>query len=152
MADEFVEKFNALAVFFGDDWTPVLEQCRTILLGGIEENFLAAASSSMQHWPPRKDPGPKHPLLIETGDLYRAAIGEGGAASVDRIEDGRSIILGVNKDGGGGSIAGAGRHQDGDPPPGILPRPFMGISQENMDKCDGVLIDYVFEQFDEVFS
>jgi hypothetical protein len=93
-------------------------------------------------WPPRKDPGDGHPLLIETGALQAAATGK-HAASVHRIVDRTELQLGVDPGASNeGGIPWAVTHQEGNPAVNIAQREFAGISDETADKCAEIVADH----------
>ena len=143
--DEFVNEFSReLPSTFGADQSAALKECKPILLKGVADNFSDSKSSSGQGWPARKDPGPQHPLLIESGDLRDSAIGMGGD-SVER-GDATSIELGVKKGPKGSSTAGINRHQFGGG--GILARPYMGISDSTADACADVIADFALKELE----
>ncbi len=140
-AAEFAVEMELLGKTFADPIDPALEACAEVIHAGIEENFQQSQQSTGQAWPPRKDPKPQHPLLILSGALQAAATGV-GAGSVNRIDSG-VLLIGVDKLGGGGGIPGAQRHQEGDSPPGILARPYLGMSEETLEECARIGADFV---------
>ncbi len=135
----------AASMASGLDVSEAFERCADLLQEGFAENFRAAASSEGEAWPARKDPGPQHPLLILTGTLAAAAT-HGNVREVNPA----SVTSGVAV-GDSGSLAGARRHQLGDQEAigrkGILPRPYIGASEEVVDACVEVLADAAVEVF-----
>ena len=138
-AEEFAAECERSAAD-GPDLRPALTVCRDIILDGIADNFLRQQSSEGVKWPARKANSLRcgfHPLLQLSGALKGAADGP-GEGHIERFED-DSITVGVEQVPGIGSLMGARRHQWGDEDvmgrPGILARPFVGISDEVADKC-----------------
>lgn len=146
-AREFAKEFSGMAESFGDDQADALRECTGVVRAGIAENFQQSRSSSGQSWPARKDPAAgNHPLLIKDGKLLAAATGK-GAGSVARVVDQQTLEVGVDPDAGtAGSVKGARRHQYGDTPPGILARPFIGVSDSAADKCAEVVADHALRE------
>ncbi|MBE3132848.1 MAG: hypothetical protein IMZ55_05200 [Acidobacteria bacterium] len=149
--DAFLARLEGLGRELGEDQTPALERCAPIILEGIQANFSGARSSAGAPWPPRKDPKPQHPLLILEGHLLAAAVGR-SAAGVNRIENGKELVLGVHLGASGTSLGGARRQQRGDSPPGILPRPYLGFSEEVLDGCCGIVLEETVKQLMEALS
>ncbi len=85
---------------------PVLDEVR----GGIQDNFDSQSGPGGETWPARKVSGDGHPLLQDTRALIQAATG--GTGNVTNVTA-RELSTGVDKDGGGGGIPGAGAHQHG---------------------------------------
>lgn len=137
-AEEFAAEFNELAATFGQqDWTEALEQCAPLLLEGVEKNFDTSSTSSGDAWPARKDPGPKHPLLILEGDLKVAAT----YGNINRVVGGDTLEVGVSKE----TIPYAGVHQFGSPSQNIAQREYLGISEDVADACTEVIAGYALE-------
>ena len=105
--------------------------CLDILTGNIRENFANQASPFGQPWPARKVEGDGHPLLIQSGALFEAAVGE-HRGSVTRVSK-DTLEHGVDTSVDEGGIAGAGQHQFGGK--FIPPRPYLGMSEESQEKC-----------------
>jgi phage gpG-like protein len=61
----------------------------------IGQNFAAEAAPHGAGWPPRKEEGDGHPLLIESGELFQAATSDFGSGSVNMIGD-REASTGVD--------------------------------------------------------
>lgn len=139
--DEFTRDFATIARRFEqeEDFSDVLEQCADDILDGIEDNFRRAQTSEGERWPPRKDPGPTHPLLILTGALMLAAT----RGNIRRITK-DTLELGVSKD----TIVYAGVHQFGWPEKNIAARPYLGCSLEVMRACQERLADRALAVFD----
>ncbi len=140
-AEEFAEEFEQLAETFGDDMTDALIECKSPISEGIEDNFRKSQTSEGQAWPPRKDPGPTHPLLILTGTLMLSAT----LGGVQRIEDGSILVYGTSTD----ILAYARRQQLGDttwPAKGIAPRPYVGISDTTLDECAEIVADHALAE------
>lgn len=142
---EFAERLQRLETE-GVNLTDAMEECEPILLAGVDGNFDRRGDASGQPWPARKDPGPRHPLLELTGALRRAATGGDGVAS--EIAD-DSLTLRLRQGPSGTSRAGIRRHEFGDAAvmgrPGILPRPYFGVSEETADDVADVIADAVAE-------
>lgn len=123
-----------------------LADVRELVLESFAENFAESSSASGAAWPPRK-PRPDddgHPLLIETGALRAAAIGE-GPGHVTRL-DKREIEVGVDPSVKLGGIPGAKAHQFGYPDNNLPARPFHDPREEHLTKCDEILADYLLER------
>jgi len=135
----------AAAMASGLDVSEAMERCADLLQEGFAENFRASASSEGTAWPARKDPGPQHPLLILTGTLAAAAT-HGSVREVNPSSVTSGVAVGAK-----GSLAGARRLQLGDQVAlgreGILPRPYIGASEEVLDACVEVLADAAVEVF-----
>ena len=138
------EQFNADMATVADKITALvpeaLRDCEPLVSGAIMENFLGSKSPDGTTWPPRKNPGDGHPLLIETGALMLAATTPGTAGHVSRVE-GDSLVVGVDKDGGIGGIPGAGVHNYGFAERNVPQREFMGIDEDTADACGEVIAD-----------
>ena len=145
--EEFARDMGQIATAMGAglDMSMAGERCADLLQEGFAENFRAGASSEGEAWPARKDPGPQHPLLILSGVLAAAAT-HGNVREIGPS----SVTSGVAV-GDSGSLAGARRQQLGDQVAigreGILPRPFIGASEEVLDACVDVLADAAVEVF-----
>jgi phage gpG-like protein len=133
----------------GVNLTDAMGECRDILLAGVEQLFDRRSDASGQPWPARKNPRPRHPLLELTGSLRRAVAGPNadGLDDPDITEDG--LTLRVRQGPSGTSRAGIRRHEFGDAVamgrPGILPRPYFGVSDDTADDVADVIADAVAE-------
>ena len=132
-AEEFARDFEAIADTIGEDFTDALTACKEPIAENITRNFASSQTAGGSAWPPRKDPGPTHPLLILSGDLKVAAT----YGDVDRIEGGNVLVFGVSL----GTIPYAAVHQYGWPERNIAQREFMGISQVTVDQCAEIVLD-----------
>lgn len=122
--------------------TEALRQAHPVVMEGIHANFDLASSPDGDPWPLRKDDKP-HPLLIETGALLAAATG--GTGSVHELSS-RSLIVGVDKDGGPDSLHGAAVHQFGFPDKNIPQREYLGLNDEHLDKVGEIIADVMLER------
>lgn len=142
---EFAERLQRLETE-GVDLTDAMEACEPILLEGVDENFDTRSDGSGKPWPARKDPGPRHPLLELTGSLRRAATDRNGVDS-EIAED--TLTLTMQQGPSGTSRAGIRRHEFGDAAvmgrPGILPRPYFGVSEETADDMADIIAEAVAE-------
>lgn len=138
-AEEFVADMEALAVSFGQDVQEPLELCIDIIGAGIQSNFENSRTAGGVPWPPRKDPGPKHPLLILTTALSTAAV----FGNVQRIE-GNTLFYGVSAD----AIPYARTHQEGDKSRNIAQREYLGFSEVTINNCCEVFADFALGEFD----
>lgn len=143
-AGAFAQRMGRLATS-GVDVQPILEAGRPIIAQGTREVFEGAHTPDGQAWPARKDPGDGHPLLIETGALLDAAAGE-GPGHVDRIENGNTLVVGVDKGVDLGGIPGAAVHNWGFPPRNIAQREWAGFSEETQDKLTEQAADMIAAQ------
>ncbi|KKN80767.1 hypothetical protein LCGC14_0325730 [marine sediment metagenome] len=159
--EEFQGKVERIAASFGEENTEALERCDVVLQAGIEDNFRQSRTARGEAWPLRKDPKPTHPLLIMDGDLLVAAI-----YSVGTVSDGKVLTKIMPEGPTGTSRAGIRRHEFGDATrrqnlsaalriyagdkevgsPGILARPYFGVSEESADKCAEIVADALIEQ------
>ncbi len=152
--EEFEQRLQRLPSLFPGDQTAALEECDAAILYGVEENFAASQTAQHRNWPQRKAKGGIHPLLLDTGDLYRAAVRSGEAART--ITDGRKLERRVPPGASGTSVAGARRHEFGDEvilgKPGILARPYFGVSSSTADTCASTVADHLVETVMEAFA
>ncbi len=153
--EEFERRLERLPMLFPGDQSEALEDCDAMLMYGVEENFLNMQTSAGRSWPQRKDPRAHHPLLQDTGDLYRAAAGRDSSGSQRTIADNvltRRMVKGTP----GTSRAGIRRHEFGDEEvlgrEGILARPYYGVSKSTADKCADVVADRLVEAVMEAFA
>ena len=140
--EEFLADLDTLSANFGEELHDPLMDCQTVILVGIAENFAGSHSSTGFRWPPRKD-NKKHPLLILTGELEAAATG--GDGSISRVEEGTSLIVGVDTGGGQSGRPWAELHQEGGTK--MPARSFLGFSDEVQDACEDVLVEWAIEEF-----
>jgi phage gpG-like protein len=140
--DDFIGDLEQMGDHFGTDLSDPLQDCRTIILVGIKENFAGSKSSTGFPWPKRKDNKP-HPLLILTGELEEAATGGNGA--INRVIDGITLDVGVDASSGQSGRPWAELHQEG----GVKcpARSFMGFSEEVLVGCEDVLTEYAITEF-----
>jgi phage gpG-like protein len=143
-ADQFIVEMQSAPEHIQDRIDGVLNDMTPLVYSDIEDNFLGAKTPDGNSWPARKDPKPTHPLLILSGQLAEAATTPNAPGSVCEVANGE-LKIGVNKDGGGGGIAGAARHNYGDASPGILQREFLGLTEETALQCDEIFIDQAIE-------
>ena len=109
---------------------------------GIRKNFDMARGPDGRAWPPRKNPGDGHPLLIDTGALVKSVTkrGPGGILKVRN----RSVLIGtdgVNSDGG---IRAAAIHNRGGS--NMPQREFMGLDDETLDEIGETIADFFMEK------
>ena len=134
--EDFTHECQTLGSDMTDNLTPCLEACaETEILGQIRDNFQTSQQADGQAWPPRKDPRPKHPLLILSGDLKTAATG--GVRTVDKY----TVEAGVM-----GAIPYAGVQQHGWPERNISARPYMNVNGDTADAIQERIADYIIEQ------
>jgi phage gpG-like protein len=119
---------------------PVLEEIR----GGIRDNFASQSGPAGEAWPARKVKGDGHALLQDTGALMRAATGTGPGKVLDVTP--RTLSTGVDKSEQLGGIPGAGVHQFGYR--NIPARPYLGASEERLDKVEELIADRGLEMID----
>lgn len=131
-AEDFAAECEKLAASFGQDMTPVLDAARPIILADVGQSFGSAVGPTGESWPERKDPSGNWPLLCDTGDLKAAATGR-GAGKVDRVVEGNTLELGVDKSVDLGGIPGAAVHNFGYPPRNISQREWAGVQERTVD-------------------
>ncbi len=145
MVEEFNQRMRQIAANFGEENTEALESCDLVLEEGIRQNFDESETARGEPWPLRKDPKPKHPLLILEGDLKVAAMYTRG-----KIADGKTLTRQLQQGPTGTSRAGIRRHEFGDEEvlgkEGILARPYFGVSSESADQCAETVADHLVEQ------
>jgi len=129
-AEQFAERCGRDAA--GINLRPALDLCKTLVLDGIDDNFLRRQTADGHAWPRRKDRKP-HPLLEKTGTLRAAATGQ-GQGKIERMLEGNAIEVGVEKV-PGTSLMGALAHQFGYPPGNIPQRQYLGISRFTLSEC-----------------
>jgi phage gpG-like protein len=122
--------------------TDVLREAHPVVMQGIQRNFDVARSPDGETWPVRKDNKP-HPLLIESGALLAAAAG--GAGSVNELSA-RSLVVGVDKDGGAQSLQGAAVHQYGYPEGHVPQREYLGLDEDHLDQVGEIIADGMLER------
>ena len=135
--DEFVADFQRRLDRLDADLTEPLEDCAEVILEGVADNFRRSQTAGGEPWPSRKDPGPKHPLLILSGDLMTAAM----YGNIHRIA-GDTLELGVSH----GAIPYAATHQEGDLGRNIKQREYMAVSDPTVDRCCDIVADHMVEQ------
>ena len=125
----------------GYDWNPVLGgDVRKEALQAVRDNFNSSASPDNRSWPPRKNVGDGHPLLIDTGRLMQAATG-GGPGHVTRVQDGE-LTVGVD----GSKVKYAGVHNRGGRR--MPKREFMGARPPKLKQIGEIIADAGLEAFE----
>lgn len=124
------------------DFTPALEACIPIVAESVGDNFARQATAAGKAWPPRKDKKPKHPLLILSGKLIRAAVGEGGSATghIQEVSS-HELNFGVSV----AEVPYAATHQYGDHSRNIAQREYLAISKEAEERCHEIVEERVYE-------
>lgn len=98
---------------------------------GIAANFKAASNPDGQAWAPRKDKL-SHPLLIKSGELLSEAGGKAGYTIVEP----NLLVKGTELEYAGFQNSGTSK---------MPAREFMGLSEEYLQKVEGVVADGVLE-------
>lgn len=114
-----------------------LETCVPKLEEAFTDNFARQASATGGAWPPRKDPRPKHPLLILTSALIQS-VGTNAKGHVERVGP-TTLELGTD-------LVYAATHQYGDRSRNIAARPFLDVADHVLDSCEAVIADH-FEDY-----
>lgn len=110
-----------------------LEECRFLINQNIEQNFWRACDPDGSPWPPRKELGDGHPLLIDTMTLILAATGQ-GPGSIQVVTD-RSLTMTIDL-----SVVPYARAQDKGFPPNNLPaRNYFGASAATQRRCRSII-------------
>ncbi len=123
---------------------PVFAQMLPIIRQFTEERFDTATSPDGAAWPVRKffpgDDG--HPLLVDTGALAAAAIGQGTGA-MEQLSR-RELMVGID----GSVIEYAAAQNYGYPPNNLPQREFFGIDEDDevVDQLEELLSDYVYTE------
>jgi len=114
------------------------EKCAPIVEEGITTNFATSSTPDGTPWPPRKDPKPKHPLLILSGKMLGAAgVGAGHVLTIDE----QSLAWGIDL-----NVVKYARAQDrGNPKRNLPARHFMGISEQFKDRCEATFGSATFD-------
>lgn len=121
------------------DLGDVLSVATSEVRGAIGLNFADSSTPSGNAWPPRKDPRPNHPLLIKSGALLRAALGEGAGGSTRT--GARDVELVIDKSVKEGGIPGAAVHNFGYPARNIAQREFFAPKDAVQDSIDETVMD-----------
>ena len=138
--ERFVNDLERLASLATDaDLGPVLREVELDVRGGIGLNFADSASPSGQAWPARKDPRPNHPLLIKSGALLKAALGEGAGGKTRT--GARDVELVIDKSVDEGGIPGAAVHNFGYPAKNIAQREFFAPKESVLPSIDETVMD-----------
>lgn len=113
-----------------------------ILTAGFADNF-ARASGPDGAWPPRKEIGDGHPLMIDPRDEYDllGATQPGGPGNVLEVGP-RVLQIGVSKDGG---HPGAAVHNFGFPDRNIPQREYLYATGETLDRMAESFADGVYQ-------
>lgn len=114
-----------------------------LALEGIKDNFDNQRAADGAAWPPRKEAGDGHPLLILTTLLIQSAVGNAPGA-LTYIED-RSLAFGVDAD----VVPYAWVHEAGWEEKNIPARPYMTVPEANLDNFGEALADHLLG---ELFS
>lgn len=140
-ADEIVEQFyGATAELLALSCSPVFAEMLPIVRQSIRDRFDTATTPDGVPWPPRK-PSPfddGHPLLIDTGALFAAALGWGTGA-IEQLAN-RELMVGID----GSVIEYAAVHNEVDD--NTFDREYFAPDEQAIDECEELLADYVLEQ------
>jgi phage gpG-like protein len=141
--EEFGEFLNGVVDQFNTAPFPeAMEAVTPLVLQKVRDNFNSSATPDGQNWPERKprkgDDG--HPLLIESGDMMQAAVGQGQGHL--HLNAGRGLILGVD----GQVIPYAAAQNFGYPPNNLPSREYYGINEETELACVDPIRDAVTEK------
>lgn len=117
------------------------------------QNFEDAATATGQAWPPRKNPGDGHPLLIDTERMVASVLGD----AVGLVAGGTAEGLGehVEEIGPREAMTGtrnpyAGTHDAGAPNRNIPPRPFAHINEATADKIAEIMAEHLDEKIGDL--
>lgn len=121
-------------------YTRAMELAAPIVNQSVRDNFNSSASPDGVNWPPRKNPGDGHPLLIETGALLQAAT-DGGPGHIERFEP-----FGLQKGVQSSEIPYAAVHNEGGITKPIPQREFMGLHDRGQDEVADLLADFVMQE------
>lgn len=140
-AEEFSEQmFGVAAELLGVSCAPVFAAMLPVIRQGIELRFETATTPDLNPWPARK-PNPKddgHPLLIDTGALIAAAIGQGTGA-IEQVSS-RELVVGID----GQVIEYANVHNEGYEQ--IPQREYFGLDDQTIDQCEELIADYIMQK------
>ena len=106
-----------------------------------QDSFNSQASPMGDDWPDRKFEGDGHPLLTKSGDLKQAAVGQ-GPGNISRATD-DTLEYGVDAN----RLPQAG-HDLGFPARNIVPRRYLGLSEQSQDQVAELIADDAQEVFD----
>jgi len=131
----FVEQFasaldNSAQRIEAGQFSHAISECVPKLEEAFTDNFARQATADGVAWPPRKDPRPKHPLLILTSKLVQS-VGTQAAGHVERVSD-LGLEIGTN-------LAYAAVHQFGYK--GIPARPFLEAGEASLDACEQIIAE-----------
>lgn len=121
-----------------------LAVCEQVTRQAIRDNFNSQASPDNVDWPPRKNPGDGHPLLIDTGAMMQAATGGGPGGDSRQFQDTGEHVLELSID--GSTIPYAATHNYGDPRRNMPQREFFGMHEAAIDEAEQVIADFVMTQ------
>ena len=121
---------------------PVFAQMLPLIRQETEERFDTETSPEGVPWKPRKIIGDGHPLLVETGAMAAAAIGQGTGA-IEQLQN-RELMVGID----GSVIEYAAAQNYGYPKNNLPQREYFGIDEDGelADQLEEMLTDYVYTE------
>lgn len=141
--EAFIKELEALADYLENgSFEEPLRECYPIVQADIQDHFDAREGPD-SIWPPHAESTIRrygvHPLLILSGQLVAAAIGEGTGHFVEYSE--REMRYGVSKE----IIVYAG-HDHGFPDRNIPQREYMWISDTAREQCYGIINQWIADK------
>lgn len=122
-----------------------LKECAQEIRQGFGENFATKTDASGSAWPPRKDPGDGHPLMIDTGALLLAATSPGSGDHVENIAD-NTLMIGVTREIQG--IPKAAALNFGFEKNNLPARQFIYARGDRLDNCAELIADAGLKVFE----
>ena len=137
--DQFTQEVLAYPTYLRTgDFSDALLKCAPIITEAFGDNFAKQETAGGEAWPERKDPIPKHPLLILTSKLIQAAVG-GGPGHVERVWS-HEINVGVDC----GTVPYAAVHEYGWPERNIPSREYLGVDDNHLEQCRETIEEGVY--------
>jgi phage gpG-like protein len=148
--NEFVPDIKRLTPALESKVPEMMAELEPTVLEGVFENFVRESSPDGIAWPPRKERGDGHPLLVEiategSGSLLAAATSREAQGHIGRVE-GNALLVGVDKQGGIGGIPGAAVHNYGFVERNIPQREYLGLTEDYIDLCMNIVADEMVDR------
>jgi len=120
------------------DCTPFLNEAVVASYQAHRDRFTGSLDPSGSPWPPRKEEGDGHPLLMDTGRLLQAATGGSGEA-IKQISN-RDFMIGIAE-----SLPYRRVHDFGYPERNIPQRKYFGPDEDTLEGLDVMFAEFVDE-------
>ena len=129
-----------IEAFAADNFHAPLRDCAAVISIAVEENFNRSSTPEGSAWPPRKIIGDGHPLLVDTGDLFFAAVEHNASGHVENYGE-KELQYGVD----GSVIEYAATHNYGRE--NIPQREFLGLGEPYLAECENALAEYALKTY-----